>query len=368
MANTQPLPYHPRILIIEDERITAQHLRRTLMKLGYDIVGLAATGAEAAEKADQTCPDLLLVDIGLEGTIDGIEVASQMRERHNIPTVFLTAYTDRETMARARITEPYGYLVKPFAEQELHATIEIALQQRRLAHQRKQQTERDAKVLEQTREELAVLAGRLFSAQEEERQRIARDLHDDMVQRLALLQMNLEGISRQIHDECSEPTRKLFAPLAGQVEELTTSLRDLSHTLHPSVLDHLGLIAAVKQMAREFQNREGIKTRVAVRNVPGTLPNTISICLYRIVQEALRNVAQHANASSISIALVGTANTIHLTVRDTGTGFDLATARKGGTLGLISMAQRAELIGGTLDVISDADKGTQIHVQAPLLH
>ena len=125
-------PQRPKILIIEDETITAHHLRRVLIRLGYEVAGVAASGASALDLIEQRSPDLLLADIGLEGEMDGIEVATGARELWKTPTVFLTAYSDPETMRRARVTEPYGYLVKPFAEEELNATIEIALQQKNI--------------------------------------------------------------------------------------------------------------------------------------------------------------------------------------------------------------------------------------------
>src|SRR5690242_11018685 len=122
------MPQKPKILIAEDETITAHHLRRILTRMGYEVVGSAASGASVLDVIKQTGPDLLLADIGLQGEMDGIELASRAREGWNIPTVFLTSYSDPETLRRAKVTEPYGYLVKPFAEQELNATIEIALQ------------------------------------------------------------------------------------------------------------------------------------------------------------------------------------------------------------------------------------------------
>src|SRR4051812_9363952 len=122
----------PRILIVEDERITAHHLQRVLIRFGYQVIAVASDGEAAIEEAGHKRPDLLLADIGLKGAVDGIEVANHVRRLWGIPTVFLTAYTDSKTMERARISEPYGYLTKPFAEDELHATIEIALQQKKL--------------------------------------------------------------------------------------------------------------------------------------------------------------------------------------------------------------------------------------------
>src|SRR5690348_2682486 len=119
----------PKILIVEDERVTAEHIRLTLQRLGYQVIAIVANGKNAIQRAGELKPDLVLADIDLKGAMDGIEVATQVRTRWAIPTVFLTAFGDEETVRRARQSEPFGYLVKPFAEQELHATIEIALHQ-----------------------------------------------------------------------------------------------------------------------------------------------------------------------------------------------------------------------------------------------
>src|SRR5262245_42968407 len=106
----------PKILIIEDETITAHNLSRILTRLEYEVVSIATTGAQALEDVERYKPDLLLADVGLEGELDGISVAAQAQERWKIPAVFLTAFTDSETIRRARLAEPYGYLVKPFGE------------------------------------------------------------------------------------------------------------------------------------------------------------------------------------------------------------------------------------------------------------
>ena len=187
------------------------------------ISGTPTSGANALAQIAESKPDLLLADVGLEGEIDGIAVASVAREQWETPTVFLTAYSDAETMRRATFTEPYGYLVKPFAEQELHATIEIALQQCGLAAARKQRVQSTNHLLVRTQEELNTVTARLFSAQEEERERIARDLHDDLGHRLALLQMDLE----KIRGNLPAVLRDELSPVA-QDSALATTARPLN--------------------------------------------------------------------------------------------------------------------------------------------
>jgi signal transduction histidine kinase len=356
----------PKILIVEDERITAQFLSQTLTRLGFTVVGIASTGATAIKQAAEKLPDLILADIGLEGNVDGVEVAHQVRIQWGIPTVFLTAYTDPNTMTRARLSEPYGYLVKPFDEQELHATLEIALQQRGLSEERQEKSEANARLLERTRNELNALSARLFSAQEDERQRIARDLHDDIGQRLALIQIQVEAARLELSN-CGDG--ETAAKLAGTIDEIVRigdDLRSVAHRLHPSIIDDLGLATALGQLAEEFEARQQQPVWVSVRSVPPNIPKDLAIGLYRIAQEALRNVTKHAGNASVSVALLGSPDALELSIRDAGKGFDLGApgARKG--LGLISMAQRAELMGGHLELQSQPGQGTRIHIRVPL--
>src|SRR5687768_11120120 len=120
-----------RILIVEDERITAEHLHDVLVDFGYEVTGLASSGAEAIANAEEAHPDLALMDIRIKGEMDGTETARVLRQRFDIPVVYLTAHADRETLSRAKDAEPLGYLIKPFQEQELRASIEMALHKHR---------------------------------------------------------------------------------------------------------------------------------------------------------------------------------------------------------------------------------------------
>ena len=354
----------PRLLIAEDERITAHHLRHVLTRFGYEVVAVTSSGEAAMVEAEQKRPDLLLADVGLKGTMDGIEVANVVRQQWGIPTVFLTAYTDSETMERARVSEPYGYLTKPFAENELHATIEIALQQKKLLEDRQRRSRDDLITIERNREEINILAGKLVTAQEEERQRVARDLHDDVGQRIALLSIKLSTLTEQLS---SEREKAQCNEILADLDLLSDDIRNLSHNLHPAALEHLGLAPALRGLVEEFEERESIRTRFSARDLPTSLPSDVKIALYRIVQEALNNIAEHADAKSVDIALIGGSKDLYLSIRDVGRGFRLEAARTKPGLGLLSMAQRARLIGGTLDVHSEPSVGTRIDVCVPVV-
>jgi signal transduction histidine kinase len=365
MAPNSDLPDKPRILILEDETITADHLRRILSRLGYEVVGVTGDGNAALDLIEETKPDLLLADIGLEGGMDGIEVANRAREQWETPTVFLTAYSDATTMQRAKVTEPYGFLVKPFAEQELHATIEIALQQRAIAASHLRQVQAAAEILGRTQEELNAITGRLFNAEEQERQRIARDLHDDIGQRLALLQIDLERLWSKLPEKLRKETEPERETALTRIAGIAKDLRELSHHLHPQVLDDLGLETAVRQLCELFEERYSIPVRFSTRNAASQVSPAVGIAIYRIVQEGLQNVAKHSGAESVDIALVGGKGRVELSIRDNGVGFDPLAQKRGSGLGLISMAQRARLAGGDFEIQSRPNGGTQIHVSVP---
>ncbi len=357
---------HPKILILEDEVLTAHYLKENLARFGYEVAGVYPAAEAALEAAERNRPDLLLADIKLQGKMNGIEVAAHVRRQWGIPTIFLTAYADSETLKQAQETEPYGYLVKPFSAEELHTTIQVALHQHGLFHACKTLSDTSVKLLERTKEDLRSVGARLVSAQEEEQKRIARDLHDDLGQRLALLQIGLDRLKQQLWESCPEDARRQFRHLLAQLAQISEDLRRIAHGLHPSSLDDLGLAVALRGLAREFHDRHSIPVWFSARNVPQKIPGETALCLYRIAQEALNNIAKHAQASSVDMTLAGDASGIMLLVRDSGRGFDPEAAGEKKGLGLISMRQRAELLSGTFQLRSHPGRGTEIVARIPL--
>lgn len=214
------------------------------------------------------------------------------------------------------------------------------------------------------REELEKIGGKLIEAQEEERTRIARELHDDICQRLALLSMELEQANRNTSGSKGSPKleeiRKHCAEIAGDVQAL-------SHKLHSSKLEYLGLAAAIRGFGREFSQQHNLSVQFAEENVPRYLPRDISLALFRVTQEALQNALKHSGASQFSVALRGSANEIQLEVSDQGTGFNVEEAKWDKGLGLVSMQERVHLVHGVFTVQSTRDSGTTILVRVPLV-
>ncbi len=214
------------------------------------------------------------------------------------------------------------------------------------------------------REELEKIGGKLIEAQEEERTRIARELHDDICQRLALLSMELEQANRNTSGSSGSPKleeiRKHCAEIAGDVQAL-------SHKLHSSKLEYLGLAAAIRGFCREFSQQHNLSVQFAEENVSRYLPRDISLALFRVTQEALQNALKHSGASQFSVFLRGSANEIQLEVSDQGTGFNVEEAKWDKGLGLVSMQERVHLVHGVFTVQSTLNSGTTILVRVPLV-
>jgi len=217
--------------------------------------------------------------------------------------------------------------------------------------------------LRQSREQLRLLAGKLITAQDDERRRIARDLHDDFSQRLAHLSIDL---GKMASDSLPETAKSHLLLLQQRAAETGESVRRLSHQLHPSILDDIGLEAALEQYCEEFEERTGIETEFVCRNVPEPLPTDIASCVYHIGIESLRNVAKHSKTEVASVILEGLNGMLRLSVRDQGVGMSSETAKLGRTLGFVAMKERANLVNGHIAIDSSAGEGTMVSVEVPL--
>jgi PAS domain S-box-containing protein len=213
--------------------------------------------------------------------------------------------------------------------------------------------------LRNSNQQIRDLAGKLIAAQEEERRRISRELHDDLNQKLAATAIAISKIKRSL-PEVEAPVAEQVAALQDRITSLSDDVRRLSHELHPASLEHLGLIGALQAHCSEFQNREGIKVRLAIKNGAGPVPQEVSLCLYRVTQEALRNIAKHSGAKGARVSLAIRPTSIELSVADSGIGFDQGETRQRSGLGLVSMTERVQLLGGTLRVQSKPGKGTKV--------
>ncbi len=214
-------------------------------------------------------------------------------------------------------------------------------------------------------EAMQILTGKLLQAQEEERRRIARDLHDGLNQQLAVLAIELGMLARQVPKESPVILEQLLS-LRDRTEALSNDLRQVTHQLHPAVLEHLGLISALRSQCVEFSQREGIHAWFAVEQELGPVPFDVAICLYRIAQEVLRNVSKHSGAREAWVKITRNPDTIRLSIVDKGVGFNRDAVREIEGLGLVSIQERVQMVKGQLTVRSAPNEGTRIEVQVPI--
>jgi PAS domain S-box-containing protein len=214
-----------------------------------------------------------------------------------------------------------------------------------------------ARTVQQNRD----LVGRMIASQEGERQRIARELHDSLGQKVALLNIGLDQLARSTADAAL--VRQL-QQLAGHASEIASETHDLSHQLHPSKLQAVGLVGAIRALCRDVSLQSGIDVRFRDEPLPD-LEASVSLCLYRITQEALHNVARHSGATSADVALTRQLDGVRLVIADQGKGFAPGSSEPGG-LGLVSMRERTGFVGGRFAIRSIPLGGTRIEVQVPL--
>ena len=248
-----------------------------------------------------------------------------------------------------------------FAQTAIIGALVMQSMRRRRAESARDAAMRD---LRESREQIHQLVARLITAQEAERVRIGRELHDDVNQRIAALAIALSRFRQQL--PADPPT---LGEEAERLQERTAALSDdvrrLSHQLHSSVLQHAGLEAALRALGSEFSQRSGIPIELLVDARVNDVSPDVALCLYRVMQEALRNTATHARAKHVRAALTRDGDVVEMSIIDDGRGFDMAAPRPRAGLGLVSIAERVTMLGGTSRVSAHPGDGTQINIRVP---
>jgi PAS domain S-box-containing protein len=214
-------------------------------------------------------------------------------------------------------------------------------------------------------EALASLSGRLIETQDEERKRIAREIHDDYNQRVAMLALDLEQLAENVADPSGETSQKVHE-LFDRVSELGADLHSLSHRLHSSTLESLGLLVSLQEFCKEFAEQQGVQVDFVDENVPRRVPADAALCMFRITQEALRNMKRHSGANRAEIRLEQLDGRLHLSVSDCGRGFNSNSPPAERGIGIHSMEERLRLLGGKLEIQSRPMEGTRIDAWLPL--
>jgi signal transduction histidine kinase len=358
------------ILLVDDEPANLLALQGLLEPLEQNLL-LARSGEDALRLALKHDFAVILLDVRMPG-LDGFETARLIRERprsQHTPIIFLTGVSaEMESAFRGYEVGAVDYLVKPLLPDVLRSKVSVFVElhkknveltrevgERKLAEQQ----------LRESEEKLRALAARLISVREEERTRIAREIHDELGQVLTGLKMDVMWLGKRLPAQQKSLTEKIEG--MGQLIDSTVNLvRGISSGLRPEILDEMGLLEAIKWQAAEFQKRMGIRCRVRLPAEQGQVDRDLSTTVFRIFQEVLTNVARHARATSVKVDLRIAPHELAMDVVDNGVGIADSEARGRHSLGLLGMQERAQLFGGEVRISGTPGKGTSVAVRIPL--
>ena len=462
------------ILIVEDAAIVSAHIKCAVENLGYKVKACLTSGEDALAYLEQEQPDIILMDIMLEGQLDGINTVKLINQQYGIPVIYLTAFSNASTIHRAKLTNPYGYLVKPLNERDLEIVLEIALHKHKIEQKLRENeqmlesiinaigeaiitmdndwkishindeaasitgwkkdkatdkiltevvhlqdiqsmrilkledlsqitapsrfllTNRQGKkvwvgegsaypvqerhsaigkvlvfkdISHKIREEEAEESRKkqrlshLIEGQELERKRIAKELHDGLLQKLNVIKMNVDFM---LANGKSEPE---ILELKNMLQESVVETRRISENLTPLRLETLELPLCIQSLCNEYQSSK-VNIVFQETDFPNDLSQHIKVNLYRICQEAISNAIQHATPSNIYVQLLGMDDFVRLIIEDDGTGSEIipefASKSRSGHNGIQNMIERSDIMGGKLYFDSAQKQGTTITIEIPL--
>jgi signal transduction histidine kinase len=354
------------ILIVDDAPNNLRLLSQMLEEHGYDVYTVTS-GARALTSVEMKTPALILLDIAMPN-MNGYAVCEALRanpKTRDIPVIFISALDDALDKVRAFEVGGVDYINKPFHVQEVLARVRTHLELRR-AHQQLawQNRQLQAEIGERARveEQLRLLSRRLVEVQEQERQALAHELHEEVGQVLTGLNLSLEVLGRAPQEQRSarlEDAQTL-------VNELIQHVRSMSMHLRPPMLDDLGVMPALFWYFERYQEQHHIEVVCQHTGLEQRFPPDIEITIYRIVQEALHNVAQHAGVARVAVRLWSSHEHMTVQVEDQGKGFDMAAAEASAALsGLASIRERTRLLLGTFSLETTPGQGTCLTVELP---
>jgi len=369
----------PRVLIADDNSDMRQYLARLLSEQ-YE-VETVADGQEALRAAHEHSPDLIVSDVMMP-ILDGFELLKTLRaeeQTRTIPVLLLSARAGEESRVEGIQAGADDYLIKPFSARELLARVSGRLEISRLQRDRESQlrvnqAELEQRVQERTQEllnasqELRELSARILQAQDEERRRIARELHDGAGQLIAALGMEASNLARE-RERLSSRAASSLDNIESLVAQMTQDIRTMSHLLYPPLLDDVGLQSALREYVTGFAERSGIQVSLDISSQIERLDRDYELSLFRIVQECLTNIHRHSGSKTASIRIVQDDEAIALEVRDKGEGMPVERLSeiqsRGSGVGIRGMRERVLQLSGTMSIESDGS-GTRIHVVIPI--
>ncbi len=387
MKKDIPKPGDATILTVDDNDALRYTLTRALRGGGYKVIE-ARTGAEALQLADKA-PDLITLDLNLPD-VDGFEVCRRLKanpQTAHIPILHISAtFVDPEYRVKGLEGGADAYLAEPISGDELLATVGALLRMKRAEREARLQSaeaekarqelkkahdELEMRVQERTAElaikaeEIRELTGRLLKSQDDERRRLARELHDSTGQMLAALKINLDVISMRA-SELDAEIKKLVSESTVITEEINRQLRTMSYLLHPPLLDESGLPSALRWYVDGFAQRSGIAVNLDISAEIQRLPADLEIALFRVVQESLTNIHRHSHSTTATIRLAPEAGRVEVEIADSGKWVQGPSEKQFVPgVGIMGMQERMRQLGGEFDIIPSAT-GTTIRAIVPL--
>ncbi len=358
------------VLLVDDESKNLLALRALLEPLGQHLV-TARSGQEALRLVLKHDFAVIVLDVRMPG-MDGFETARFIRERarsRHIPIIFLTGVSrEMESAFRGYEVGAVDYLMKPIVPEVLRSKVSVFVElhrknaaltgeiaERKLAEER----------LRESEVKLRALAARLLSIREEERARIAREIHDELGQVLTGLKMDVMWLAKQL-DSSQEALLARTETMRQLIDSTVQVVRRISTGMRPEILDDMGLVAAIGWQTKEFQKRMGIRCRVELPPQQPQLPGELATAVFRIYQEILTNIARHAKATSVGVQLNITRDRLTLNVTDDGVGMPDDVVHAASSLGLLGMRERAQLFGGEVSFHGSPGQGTRVSLSIPL--
>lgn len=356
-----------KILIAEDDFTSRAVLTGVLTKSGYEVME-TLNGNEAWQTLQQPdSPRLVILDWMMPG-LDGPEVLRRVRaEPTDRPPyiLMLTAKGEKSDIIAGLDIGANDYLAKPFDSAELLARLEVG---RRLLEMQDALANK-IEELNQSQDDLRVLAARLHAVREDERAILSRELHDSFGQCLTALQIDLMAMDRHLQSASAPDLRDVsdrLVAMVPQIERLAEHVQTLCTSLRPNVLFELGLLAAIEWQTEDTSKRSGLHCSMSLPAEELPLDKELALAIFRIVQESLTNIVRHAQATHVTISLHNTGGVLALDILDDGRGFVPKTSPAARTYGLLGMRERAVAFGGTVEFFNAPDKGAAVQVRMPL--
>ncbi|MEJ2638398.1 MAG: response regulator [Desulfosarcinaceae bacterium] len=351
-----PLNGKEAILVVDDERLFRRMLCQKLTRSGFPCTE-AASGEEALKLLDQKVYDVVITDIRMQG-ISGIELLRAVKTEYDSDVIVITGYSEEYSYENIVEIGASDFMIKPFSPDEMLLRLNRVLHIRRLLEERNL-----------AYSALQAVSQELIKAQEHERLRIARDLHDRVAQDLSALKISMDTLFDD-RGSIDPALRHKMTALCRILGHSINSLREIAYNLRPPMLDQLGLRSAIFQFGQDFTAKSGVEVDFSSAGMDElSLSPDVEINLFRLIQEALANVQKHAQAGEVIIRLVASFPNVVLRIEDDGIGFDVAERMAAALcekrMGLKSMQERVSLMGGTMTIKSVPNKGARLVIKIP---